>query len=121
MLLDKDFAQFFDKEEKGYEDARYFYMTNLRAQIIKTAIPDDSILDLGCNCGHLIQKYMDPLKHKVTGVDTSGKSIEVAKKLVPEASFFVSNANNLLFDEGQFDSIVCSEILYYLVDPLNFN
>ena len=64
------------------------------------------VLDIGCGAGvpvtELLVKYFD-----VTGVDLSEKQIELARKLVPGATFICSDMNTLAFPDASFDAI-CS-------------
>ena len=114
LVSEKKITSFFDKEAKGYEDSRYSFMTNLRSKIIREQLSAGLVLDVGCNCGHLIRDYIT--NQKVIGIDLSLESMKAAID-INNLDLVQASAINLPFRDELFDFIVCSESLYYFEKP----
>jgi SAM-dependent methyltransferase len=54
---------------------------------------------------------------RVTGVDFSATMVELARALVPQASFRVADAEELPFDDAAFDAVVMNFGLLHLARP----
>lgn len=117
MLLEKDIALFFDNAGSGYEDSRYKYMRELRGRAIRSELSGQLVLDVGCNCGQLIQEYNNG--EYVVAVDLSLGSLFEAKKIA-NVHYVNASASALPVKQEMFDSVICSETLYYLQNPLQF-
>lgn len=117
MLLEKDIALFFDKAGAGYEDSRYQYMRHLRGRAIRNELQGQIILDVGCNCGQLIEAYHQG--GDVVALDISFGSLYQAKK-INRVHYVNASASALPVKNGVFDTVICSEALYYLQNPLQF-
>lgn len=78
------------------------------------------ILDVGCGTGGLTSQLLERNGGgEVSGCDISSTAVQKAKELWPAINFKQLNildANEKGF--GPFDLIVCSEILWYLLDDL---
>lgn len=77
-----------------------------------------SILDFGCGTGRsliYLDKYFSESNNllKISGCDTSDESIEVAKKLLPKADFFINT------DVSSFKRIECKYDLIFLACVLH--
>ena len=73
------------------------------------------LLDLGCSagtCTGLLEKYFD----SVTGVDLAEKTVEIAKKRLPNCSFLVDDITKLtkLPVENKFTHVVSYGVIHYL-------
>ncbi|MFA9466752.1 MAG: class I SAM-dependent methyltransferase [Velocimicrobium sp.] len=84
--------------------------------------PFQDMLDAGCGTGAVIallkQKYP---KKNYTGIDLSGKMIEVAKKKKLDKVVFVQgDCENLPFDKASFDVITCSMSFHHYPNPDQF-
>jgi len=64
-----------------------------------------SILDLGCGSGEPVTKLLAE-RREVVGVDVSRRQIQLARKNVPEATFFVGDMAEISFPDEAFDAIV---------------
>lgn len=64
------------------------------------------VLELGCGAGVPTTQELQE-NFLVTGVDISEKSIEIAKKNVPQANFIVGDMTKLEFASGSFAGVVC--------------
>ena len=76
----------------------------------------DHLLDLGCSagtCTGLLEKYFDT----VTGVDLAEKTVEIAKKRLPNCSFIVDDITKLtkLPVDNKFTHVVSYGVIHYLV------
>ena len=93
--------------------------------LIKTLTPQpaDRILDLGCGTGLLCQQIsqtLDPaLGGYVVGIDAAGNMIEAAREKRGSAhcQFEAMAAEQLSFDDAQFDAVISS--LFYHHVPLD--
>jgi SAM-dependent methyltransferase len=72
-----------------------------------------SVLDVGCGAGQK-SKYISSRGFKVTGVDLSDKMIEISKREVPEADFFVKNIYDLDSIENKFDAVFAQAVLLHI-------
>ena len=93
MINKEVVAVFFDRKSFKYEDSRYAFMREIRATAIRKQIIGNDILDIGCNCGHVIKEYIDD--QNVTGVDISPVCIKYAQKHVSGVNFIVGSAEDL--------------------------
>lgn len=77
-----------------------------------------SILDIGCGNGN-ISMHLGEFGFKVHGIDISPKAVAVAKQenKLPNVTFEVMDAEDLLFSKTKYDGIVCSEVLKHLYLP----
>lgn len=75
------------------------------------------ILDVGCGNGNLFT-FLPDGKYELFGVDFSENMIIEAKKNCKvKASFSVSDAENLPFDDDTFDIVVCNASFHHYIHP----
>jgi SAM-dependent methyltransferase len=80
---------------------------------LRTRLPQHAdVLDVGCECGIPVARFLSTAGHRVTGVDISDVQIERARRLVPDATFIRADATQLRFPPGSFDAVIC---LYALI------
>lgn len=110
----------FDIVEKGYDEiAKEYLKTKDESTVIfakeleKQLKPGSKILDAGCGPGIPITKYLSE-NFEVFGIDFSAKQIEIAKKLVPNATFKKANMFNPGFAPATFDGIICMYALIHV-------
>jgi SAM-dependent methyltransferase len=75
--------------------------------------PDSTVLEVGCGSGELLARL--PGK-KRCGVDLSEKQIDLARRKVPDAEFFVQAAEELSLPDRTFDYVVLSDALNLAAD-----
>ncbi len=75
--------------------------------------PGYTVLDAGCGAGTK-SKYLQNKGLKVTGIDFSEKMIEIAKKEVPEAEFFVMDMKEAHKLKKMFDGIFMQASLLHI-------
>lgn len=114
MRTECEVKQFFDMAGEDYENLRYPYMREIRAEAVRKELRGGLILDVGCNCGHLAGEYLSG--QKLVGIDISLSCLKKANARC-KGSFINASAQSLPFREKSFSSIVCSEALYYLKYP----
>lgn len=77
------------------------------------------LLDVGCGEGFtsaVLKKYFgDSLR--ITGLDHNAEAVKQARNMCPAADFIVGSVYDLRFDHGEFDIVLCSEVLEHLTEP----
>jgi SAM-dependent methyltransferase len=84
----------------GGEDPRDRYLALLEARLPVGA----AVLDLGCGTGALSTERL-ARRFAVTGVDISGRSIALARRNVPAATFLHADMTALRFAPESFDAV----------------
>ena len=78
------------------------------------------ILDVGTGTGFLAILLAE-LGHDVVGIDLSERMLERAKKKADEKGldieFMIADAENLPFDDGEFDAVINRHLLWTLPNP----
>ncbi len=108
----KNVADFYNKTATGWSDE--WLKEKKQSTILEKfyncfaqgGTPHPKILDLGCGAGY-DTKIMQKFGAKVSGIDISEKLIEIAKKEVPESSFFVGDITEKFDALGRFDGVLC--------------
>lgn len=72
-----------------------------------------SLLDFGCGVGDL-HPYIQPLFSKITGLDTSVESIELAQQNNPENIYTSYDGQNPPFERGTFDVALAVCVLHHV-------
>ncbi len=68
--------------------------------------PGDPVLDLGCGAGVPATRWLADRGFEVTGVDLSERQLDLARGLVPEATFLKADMTELDFGPGSFAAVV---------------
>jgi len=77
-----------------------------------------SVLDIGCGEGFTIEYLIKRLPSlNLVGGDISKESLNVAKGINRTVKFKQADVNNMPFEDGQFDLVICSEVLEHLGRP----
>ncbi|AMM54330.1 class I SAM-dependent methyltransferase [Pyrococcus kukulkanii] len=78
------------------------------------------ILDVGTGTGFIAMRLAE-LGHDVTGIDISENMIEIAKEKARRANlpirFLIGDAENLPFEDGEFNGVICRHVLWTLPNP----
>jgi 2-polyprenyl-3-methyl-5-hydroxy-6-metoxy-1,4-benzoquinol methylase len=83
-----------------------------------SANKNKTILDVCCGEGLLLD-YLDRCGYqKYVGIDFSDVALRNASKRANSKTSFVSGLAESFVPDGQFDSIIFNECLYYFADPL---
>ena len=86
----------------------------------KLEIKNKKILDIGCG-GGILSEELSKMGAKVTGVDSSKKSINIAKKHAKEQDLEIEYINGSILDVsslGNFDCVICFEMIEHIHDPI---
>jgi len=118
--MDKNYAQYLLKKTienynliaEDFSRTRRFVWRDLES-LYHYASTGDKVLDLGCGNGRLFQIFKD-ININYTGVDSSGKLIEIAKKTYPSATFLVADALRLPFSTNYFDEVYSVAVLHHI-------
>ena len=91
-----------------------FYQRVCR-RIGSLSIRPRSVLDVGCGSGHLLAQVRElwPEAH-LKGVDFSGKSIDLARRLHPNMAFEQCSIFELDRLKDSYDVVLCTEVLEHL-------
>lgn len=94
------------------------YFGELRPEVIEM-VPVDatSILDVGCGYGLLGRALKDRGARSVCGIELSSRAAGEAKKVLDVVFEGSVETTTLPFNRGQFDCIICADVLEHLVDP----
>jgi 2-polyprenyl-3-methyl-5-hydroxy-6-metoxy-1,4-benzoquinol methylase len=88
------------------------------ADLFARAAPD-SLLDVGCGEGVLVQRWAEQLPDKrVVGIDLEEKSIQAGWEAhgAPNLQYIVMRAENLPFAADEFDLVCAIEVLEHVPD-----
>lgn len=75
--------------------------------------PGDRVLDVGCNSGYFVR--FCPQAESVTGVDVNPALVAIARTRLAYAT--VARAEDLPFQDKEFDLVNISEVLEHVHDP----
>jgi len=126
-------AEWFDRSAKHYKDPMMkmaYYLdgqtgTPVSLEVMQATSrdiwnklmtqPQHTVLDVGCGVGLFIKEYAARAKN-IIGTDTSLQMIKAAQKNNPRNDFFVCAADQLPFNDRQFDRLLCYGVFHYLPD-----
>jgi 2-polyprenyl-3-methyl-5-hydroxy-6-metoxy-1,4-benzoquinol methylase len=77
------------------------------------------ILDIGCGTGQLLREIQAEFADydiTLTGIDISGKMIEVAKRKSKGIDYLCTGVDDFIVQPGEFDLITCTHSLPYYPD-----
>ena len=78
-----------------------------------------SVLDVGCGEGVLTHRFAQGVQGRVVGIDLEDPAIQAEwdKRRAPNLEYRVMKAENLPFDDGEFDLASAIEVLEHVPDP----
>lgn len=76
------------------------------------------VLDIGCGEGFTLKKLEEKKIGKtLIGIDNSNAAIKIGKKIYPHLDLRKGDIYQLDFKDGEFDLVICTEVLEHLKDP----
>lgn len=89
---------------------------NFNEAIFKLVSPDSDVLDIGCDTGRLAKQLRDRKNCRVTGIEISAESAEIAKQNCD--TLICADAFNALPKLGQkYDVVVLADVLEHMPKP----
>ena len=93
----------------------------LRLEYISSRIEikNKKVLDIGCG-GGILSEELCKMGAKVTGIDSSKKSINIAKQHAKEQDLEIEYINASILDAsnlGDYDCVVCFEMIEHIHEP----
>lgn len=82
-------------------------------ELLKRLKPNSRILDVGCGTGLPVARLLCDHGHQVKGFDLSNRLIQLARKNIPLANFYVGDM--LSFQpQGVFDAVVAWDSVFHI-------
>jgi SAM-dependent methyltransferase len=114
---DDDYSRYSGWREPYYR-SRYCPMWAVIVDRVRRA-GVQRVLEVGCGSGQLASYLIgDGHVRSYAGVDFSRQAIEIARQAAPDGTFIVGDAVDPRTYEGDFDCIICTEVLEHLADDL---
>lgn len=88
--------------------------SRVRAQLDGATGP---LLDAGCGEGHALLALATSLPDQVVGFDVNPAAVDYCRELYPAGSFSVEDIYDLPYEAGQFQTVLCMEVLEHLDAP----
>jgi SAM-dependent methyltransferase len=105
----------YDLMAQSYNDNRHMFDNTAQLEELgKLVKKGDRILDAGCGSGIPVASYFTGLGCEVTGIDVSGKMIELAEKNVPAGDFTKADMLDVDYPTGHFDLIVSFYCIFHI-------
>ena len=85
----------------------------------RCSIDKKNVLDIGCG-GGILSEELCKQGAKVTGIDSSSKSISIAKQHAEQNNYDIKYINKSIFeitDLGIYDFIICFEMIEHINEP----
>ena len=85
----------------------------------RCSLDKKNVLDIGCG-GGILSEELYKQGAKVTGIDSSSKSISIAKKHAEQNNYDIKYINKSIFeitDLGIYDFIICFEMIEHINEP----
>lgn len=92
-------------------------------EVLAARLPCERFLDAGCGDGRYLAALasLPERPNEVVGTDIAERILATARRAVEvtgvEAELVRANLEALPFDDGEFDVILCSQVLEHLLDP----
>ncbi len=112
----EQFAAIFDKIAPRYDKILNRYATSRRVESINRNAYG-KCLEVGAGTG-TISKALSK-NHPVTATDISPQMVKLIKK-TSNIKAYVCDAENLPFKNSEFDTVIATEVIYYLDNPEKF-
>jgi len=91
----------------------------IRQTLQSIANPDGRLLDVGCGTGNIL-RWGSQFFRRVSGTDISENMLELARREVPGADYYLSDASQLPFGNNTFDAVTFYATLHHFPSPVKF-
>jgi 2-polyprenyl-3-methyl-5-hydroxy-6-metoxy-1,4-benzoquinol methylase len=103
--------------EQYFDRDRLAFYEDVSGAVAGLGVSPASLLDVGCGSGHLLERLRRQFPAAdLLGVDFSGESVKLARKLHSGIDFQVRSIFELDRLGRQFDLVLCTEVLEHLED-----
>jgi ubiquinone/menaquinone biosynthesis C-methylase UbiE len=85
-------------------------------ELVRAQLPCEAFLDAGCGDGRHLAALGDELPARRAGCDLAERILETARQRV-DADFRQANLEALPFADGEFDLVLCSQVIEHVLDP----
>lgn len=114
--------QAFDRKSGNYDETSDGKYCNKRYAYMMAALlqyPFGSILDVGCGTGAILSRVLEERENvKACGIDLSPGMIERAGEILGDnAELKIGDSENLPWEDGCFDAVVCNASFHHYPDP----
>lgn len=114
----------FDKQAKIYDETDTAYYSkypkiscNDVAERLRN-IQYQSLLDIGCGTGYLLDLLQKQKNALYCGLDLSPEMLKAAKKKLPESVFLTEGSSDCLpYDDNSFDAVTCIQSFHHYPRP----
>lgn len=108
----------FDRVAEGYDRAIAKVTSQINEAILDAVGVGRGtrLLDVACGTGWLCAAAVDR-QAAIAGLDLAENMVAIARSRCPEAEFHHGDAENLPFESGQFDAVVCSLGILHFPNP----
>src|SRR5215218_1498029 len=113
-----DSREMFNRAAASYDIAAFPFFTPFGEALVEYARiqPHERVLDVGCGAGAVLAPAAR-VAAAATGVELSPAMAERARAAAPRAEVIVGDAASLPFDDGSFDVVLSSFVVFFLPDP----
>jgi len=112
----RNVQEFFNQRAPTYARQINTWITRERADFIRLAARG-RVLDVGVGPGQLAELYCPAPR---VAIDISLQMAKLARERLRDTGLVVGDAEELPFRRGSFDTVIGSELFYYLANPRNF-
>lgn len=110
-----------DYYQKGVRDnflQKMWHTGKLRAVLDNVDFYPKKVLDVGCASGWFLSEVQKKYPNSSCyGVDVYDEAVKYGNKKYKKIHFSVSDAHKLPFKSGEFDLVICTEVLEHVDDP----
>lgn len=84
-------------------------------ELVRGQLPRGAFLDAGCGDGRYLAALAGELPERKAGVDISERILETARART-DAELRQANLESLPFGDGEFDLVLCSQVIEHVLD-----
>lgn len=123
IVYEAEYASIYNS--KYHDPIPYRLMDKYLGDIVQESVPHKKgekyrLLDLGCGPGSMVEYLKHIPNLEIYGIDISPAMLKIAREKYPNITFLESDAEDLPFDDGYFDVVLCSGMLHHFpsLDPI---